>query len=204
MRMVVVLPAPFGPRKPRISPFSTRKEMPSTAVARPYLLVRLSTSIIAIVLPCLGPWTRGLPRRSGRHRFGLARARSGCRRRFGRVGDARPLPQETGPTRHGFRLQPQYHSGGFFQVSIQERMMPVFSLTSRRKATLATLAERVLEAPDLAGLTRLLTVELRQALAAENASLLLWDRRLESFESLALDEAGLDLRFLEVNDLLPA
>ena len=68
--------------------------------------------------------------------------------------------------------------------------MPVFSLTSRRRATLATLAERVLEAPDLSGLTRLLTVELRQALSAESASLLLWDRRLESFESLALDEAG--------------
>ncbi|HKZ32344.1 MAG TPA: ATP-binding protein [Vicinamibacteria bacterium] len=67
--------------------------------------------------------------------------------------------------------------------------MPVFSLTSRRRATLATLAERVLEAPDLTGLTRLLTVDLRQALAAENASLLLWDRRLESFESLELDES---------------
>ena len=46
MRMVVVLPAPFGPRKPRISPFSTLNEMPSTAVWRPYLLVRFSTSII--------------------------------------------------------------------------------------------------------------------------------------------------------------
>jgi len=68
--------------------------------------------------------------------------------------------------------------------------VPVFSLTSRRRATLAALAERVLEAPDLSGLTRLLTVELRQALSAESASLLLWDRRLESFESLALDEAG--------------
>ncbi len=68
--------------------------------------------------------------------------------------------------------------------------MPVFSLTSRRRATLAALADRVLEAPDLLGLTRLLTVELCQALSAESASLLLWDRRLESFESLALDEAG--------------
>jgi signal transduction histidine kinase len=68
--------------------------------------------------------------------------------------------------------------------------VPVFSLTSRRKATLATLAERVLEAPDLSGLTHLLTVELRQALSAQSASLLLWDRRLERFESLALDEAG--------------
>ena len=69
-------------------------------------------------------------------------------------------------------------------------MVPVFSLTSRRKATLAALAERVLEAPDLTGITRLLTVELRDALAAEGASLLLWDRRLESFESLELDASS--------------
>jgi signal transduction histidine kinase len=68
--------------------------------------------------------------------------------------------------------------------------MPVFSLTSRRRATLATLAERVLEAPDHAGLARLLTADLREALSAERATLLLWDRRLESFESLSLDEAG--------------
>ena len=68
--------------------------------------------------------------------------------------------------------------------------MPVFSLTSRRRATLATLAERVLEAPDHAGLARLLTVDLREALCAERATLLLWDRRLESFEVLSLDEAG--------------
>ena len=47
--------------------------------------------------------------------------------------------------------------------------MPVFSLTSRRRATLAALAERVLEVPDLPGLTRLLTVELRRALAADGA-----------------------------------
>src|SRR5438046_1879452 len=47
--MVVVLPAPFGPRKPRISPFSTRKEMSSTAVNGPYRLVRCSTSIICAV-----------------------------------------------------------------------------------------------------------------------------------------------------------
>jgi hypothetical protein len=30
----------------------TRKETPSTAVARPYLLVRLSTSIIVLASPC--------------------------------------------------------------------------------------------------------------------------------------------------------
>src|SRR5512136_288118 len=68
--------------------------------------------------------------------------------------------------------------------------MPVFSLTSRRKATLAALAERVLEAPDLAALTRLLTVDLRRALDAAGAELLLSDRRLERFEALSLDAAG--------------
>jgi signal transduction histidine kinase len=68
--------------------------------------------------------------------------------------------------------------------------VPVFRLTSRRKATLTALAERVLEAPDLAGLTRVLTVELRRALGAERASQLLWDRRLERFFSLALDAGG--------------
>ena len=68
MRIVVVLPAPFGPRKPRISPFSTLNEMASTAVVRPYLFVRLSTSIMRLLLPCLIPWTRRLPRRSERLR----------------------------------------------------------------------------------------------------------------------------------------
>jgi signal transduction histidine kinase len=68
--------------------------------------------------------------------------------------------------------------------------MAVFTRSSRRKATLAALAERVLEVPDLIGLTRLLTVDLCRAVAAERASLLLWDRRLESFEALGLDEAG--------------
>gem|GEM_PF-6341708 len=31
MRMVVVLPAPFGPSKPKTSPASTRRSTPSTA-----------------------------------------------------------------------------------------------------------------------------------------------------------------------------
>src|SRR5439155_2496943 len=47
MRMVVVLPAPFGPRKPTISPASTRNEMPRTASTAPKVLVRSRTSIIA-------------------------------------------------------------------------------------------------------------------------------------------------------------
>jgi signal transduction histidine kinase len=68
--------------------------------------------------------------------------------------------------------------------------MPVFSLTSGRRTTLGRIADRVLEAPDLPSLTRLLTEDLPRALRARDASLLLWDRRLESFEGLALAEDG--------------
>jgi len=46
--MVVVFPAPFGPRNPTICPFSTVKDMLSTAVVRPYRLVRPSTLIIGV------------------------------------------------------------------------------------------------------------------------------------------------------------
>jgi signal transduction histidine kinase len=73
--------------------------------------------------------------------------------------------------------------------------MRVFSLTSGRRAALAALAERVLEASDLQALTRLLTVALPRALSARDASLLLWDRRLESFEGLALGDDGRLRRF---------
>lgn len=59
---------------------------------------------------------------------------------------------------------------------------------------LAALAERVLEAPDLAGLARLLTVELPRAVAASGAALLLVDRKLESFEAVSLDAGGRLLR----------
>src|SRR5579871_2554488 len=47
-RIVVVFPAPFGPRKPTICPFSTSKEMLSTAIVRAYRLVRPSTFIILL------------------------------------------------------------------------------------------------------------------------------------------------------------
>ncbi len=44
--MVVVLPAPLGPRKPQIFPFSTRKEMSLTASTLANFLERCSTWII--------------------------------------------------------------------------------------------------------------------------------------------------------------
>src|SRR5581483_1434940 len=46
MRMVVVLPAPLGPRKPTISPRSTSKDTRSMAMTGPKYLVRLSTLIM--------------------------------------------------------------------------------------------------------------------------------------------------------------
>src|ERR1700716_1638175 len=45
-RMVVVLPAPLGPRNPTMPPFSTSNEMLSTATVRAYRLVSPSTLII--------------------------------------------------------------------------------------------------------------------------------------------------------------
>src|SRR5262245_28543762 len=48
MRIVVVLPAPLGPRKPTISPRSTRNEASSTARVRAKSFVRCSTSIMAV------------------------------------------------------------------------------------------------------------------------------------------------------------
>jgi hypothetical protein len=46
MRRVVVFPAPLGPRRPRISPFRTLKEIPSTAHKVLKVFVRFSTRIM--------------------------------------------------------------------------------------------------------------------------------------------------------------
>src|SRR5688572_7189794 len=46
MRMLVVLPAPLGPRNPWISPGATSRLTPSTAVNEPYFLTRPSTWIM--------------------------------------------------------------------------------------------------------------------------------------------------------------
>jgi signal transduction histidine kinase len=61
--------------------------------------------------------------------------------------------------------------------------------TSRR-AVLQRLCDHVLELPELPALIRCLTEELPRALGARDATLLLWDRRLESFHGLALTKNG--------------
>src|SRR5260221_13381570 len=49
--MLVVLPAPFGPRKPVIFPGSTLNDRSSTASVSPYRLVRPLASIMYSFLP---------------------------------------------------------------------------------------------------------------------------------------------------------
>src|SRR5580700_9424773 len=51
--MVVVLPAPFGPRNAKISPLPTSKEMLSTALNSPKVLLRFSTRIMIIRPPAV-------------------------------------------------------------------------------------------------------------------------------------------------------
>jgi signal transduction histidine kinase len=62
--------------------------------------------------------------------------------------------------------------------------------TRGRAAELRALAERVLEAPDLAAIARCLTIDLPRILGAPGASLLVWDRRLATFETVELLESG--------------
>src|SRR5665647_2788140 len=47
IRKVVVLPAPFGPRKPNSSPFGTVRSIASTALKEPYRLVSALSFIMA-------------------------------------------------------------------------------------------------------------------------------------------------------------
>lgn len=49
--IVVVLPAPFGPKNPNISPFLTEKDTLSTAIKLLYFFVRLLVLIISKVFP---------------------------------------------------------------------------------------------------------------------------------------------------------
>src|SRR5512136_2544337 len=62
MEMVVVLPAPLGPSRPKTSPSWTEKLMPLTASWPPYFLTRFSTSRIAGMSLLLYPSGDTFPR----------------------------------------------------------------------------------------------------------------------------------------------
>ncbi len=59
-----------------------------------------------------------------------------------------------------------------------------------RRAALRRLGDRILELSELPALIRCLTEELPHALGVQDATLLLWDRRLEVFQGLALTTSG--------------
>ena len=48
VRIVVVFPAPFGPRKPSTSPGATLRLNPETAASEPYRFVRSSNAMGAV------------------------------------------------------------------------------------------------------------------------------------------------------------
>jgi signal transduction histidine kinase len=74
-------------------------------------------------------------------------------------------------------------------------------MTASRTSLLRRLTDRVLEAPDLEGLVQLLTRTLPETLDVEGARLLLWDRKLETFEGLSLVLQGGETR---IEPLRPA
>src|SRR5246127_3419268 len=63
--IVVDLPAPFGPRKPKVSPAATSKSMPRTASISPYLLVSALTEIAGVTPASPPPLPRHLTRGYG-------------------------------------------------------------------------------------------------------------------------------------------
>ena len=67
VRIVVVFPAPFGPRKPNTSPAATLRLNPETAVSEPYRFVRSSNAMGAVRV--IGPWIHLLCRASAFGRY---------------------------------------------------------------------------------------------------------------------------------------
>src|SRR6202012_5352764 len=63
--MVVDLPAPFGPRKPKVSPAATSKLIPRTASISPYFLVSSLTEIAGVPFVCPPPLPLLLPQGYG-------------------------------------------------------------------------------------------------------------------------------------------
>src|SRR2546429_4406767 len=80
--IVVDLPAPFGPRKPNVSPAATSKSMPRTASTSPYFLVSSLTET-AGVTPGSPPLLPRLPR-------GYGTGPAGGRRGASRPAERRP------------------------------------------------------------------------------------------------------------------
>ena len=94
------------------------------------------------------------------------------------VARSRAVPGCPAPRAAGREARKSYDSDRGFELSNERRF-------STHAAALRRLADRVLEVPDLEALARLLTRELPRTLEVAGATLLLWDRKLESFQVLS-------------------
>src|SRR3954452_5434717 len=70
IRIVVVLPAPFGPRKPKISPRCSSNETLSTIVLSPMTFVRLVAVSVGLVSFIRAPFSAVVPAACRRDRRG--------------------------------------------------------------------------------------------------------------------------------------
>src|SRR3982751_942077 len=102
MRMVVDLPAPFGPRKPSTSPRSTLNEMPSTARFRPKAFTRFSILIIGR-LQCGARFSHKPKEQNHAAIETFAGARHCCARGAGNAGARAEVPDEAGADHRAFR-----------------------------------------------------------------------------------------------------
>jgi signal transduction histidine kinase len=91
-------------------------------------------------------------------------------------------PELSQPKRLGRDQESRYHSGKEATLSNQK------STRRRDGSGLERLANLVLEVPDLESLIRMLTDALPAAAGVADATLLLWDRKLETFEELPRGE----------------
>jgi signal transduction histidine kinase len=82
------------------------------------------------------------------------------------------------------RRNDSYHSQGVFRLSIKVKRQRSHAAALRR------LAGETLHANDPQDLARLLTQALPATLQLDGAALLLWDRKVETFEGLSLGEGG--------------
>src|SRR6059058_459929 len=97
MRIVVVFPAPFGPRKPKISPACSSNETLSTIVLSPMIFVRVVAVSVGLVSFIRAPFPalvsaahrRDRGRDSVRDRILLIPARGHRDVGFDRIADAR-------------------------------------------------------------------------------------------------------------------
>src|SRR5207237_4271929 len=95
--IVVVFPAPFGPRRPKISPGSTTRSIPSTARKRSRLSCSRRSRSQIVRLPRSKTFTRSFASTAGAAAIIRAAQSRGCAARHAQAGGFAPRRQGQGP-----------------------------------------------------------------------------------------------------------